>query len=95
MKTTKLISLFLAAGLAGAAFARIGLSPALASIPGMQLFALAAGAGLLLLALSDVTRRIDPLRPRAAIARPTLGTLTAAWQVPAPSAAPAKQNRAA
>ncbi|HEY4300546.1 MAG TPA: hypothetical protein VGM73_06725 [Candidatus Didemnitutus sp.] len=95
MKTTKLISIVLAAGLAGAALAQIGLSPLLGYVPGTQLFAIAAAAGLAFLALADVSRQIDPLRPQSRIARPALDALTPAWHASAPAPAQETRRRAA
>jgi hypothetical protein len=86
MKTTKLLSITFAAGLAGVALAELGNVSLLAALPGDKLFALGASVALIGFAVYDYSRRHLPLRPKtAAMARPSLPS---SWRVaPAPGGA--------
>ena len=95
MNTTKLLPAFLAAGLAGMAVAELALSPAVASLPLAGLFYGAAGAGLGLIALLDISRRIEPLRPKAAVIRPNLPEVPTPWRAAAAPATPDRKRTAA
>jgi hypothetical protein len=61
MKTTKLFSTILAAGLAGVALVKFGNSSLLASLPGDKLFAIGASLALVGFAAYDYSRRIKTL----------------------------------
>ncbi|HVU17025.1 MAG TPA: hypothetical protein VHD32_08865 [Candidatus Didemnitutus sp.] len=96
MKTTKTLLTFIAAGLAGAAFAKLGLSSTLAYVPGTLFFAVAAGAALVGFALGDLSRKIEPLRPCARLARPNLLPAHApSWRVAAPAREVSRERTAA
>jgi hypothetical protein len=73
MKTSKLLSVSLAAGLAGVVLAKLASISALAALPGANLFAVGAGFAVAGLAAYDYSRRHQPLQPRVpTLARPSL-----------------------
>jgi hypothetical protein len=99
MKTSNLLSVSLAAGLAGVVLAKLASVSALAALPGANLFALGAGLAVVGLATYDYTRRHQPLRPKLpSLARPSLsasGPVAPAQLVNARCSAAARERTAA
>lgn len=90
MKTSKLLFVSLAAGLAGVALAELGNAQILLALPGVKLFAIGISVALLGFAAYDYSRRQLPLRPRTGnVVRPAL---PATWRA---AAAPAMIRPAA
>ena len=72
MKTTKLLSATIAAGLAGVALVKFGSASFLAGLPGDKLFLVAVGLAVTAFAAYDYSRRHEPLRVKATLTRPTM-----------------------
>jgi hypothetical protein len=95
MKTTKYLSVILAAGLAGVALVKFGNASILASLPGDKLFAFAASVALITFATYDYSRRHQPLRVKARVLRPSVPPVPASWCVePAPADSASRRPRA-
>ena len=76
MKTSKTISLILATGIAGVAFAKLSSASFTAAVPADVLTGIAVSAAVIGLAIYDYARRPQPLTMRARLLRPTLPVAT-------------------
>jgi hypothetical protein len=71
MKSSKTLSIILAAGLAGVALVALSNASFLASIPADLLLATATAGAIVGLAVADYSRAHQPLKPLASVVRPS------------------------